>query len=132
MLGRISPTTLERLEARLPASRFGRPSSEPRRPARIFRPRLLEVGDGLIDLVGLQREATEAETLRRTDEFEAFTMKLSQLFDRLGVVPQKRLPGLRGWCARAHHVLSGGGFANVDSKLQEFAMNPWCSPTWVG
>ena|SRR5438552_11832702 len=48
--------------------------------------------NGAIILFG---ERAKLDELRRTDEFEAFVMKMSGMFDRLGVVPGLNWDGLQ-------------------------------------
>src|SRR5436190_20389155 len=48
------------------------------------------------------------------------------------VILQKRFPGLRERPAGTDHVLGYRGFANVDAKFLEFAMNARCAPAWIG
>lgn len=48
--------------------------------------------NGCIILFG---ERAALDELRRTDEFEAFAMKMSGLFDRLGVVPGVNWEGIQ-------------------------------------
>lgn len=48
--------------------------------------------NGSIVLFG---ERAKLDELRRTDEFEAFAMKLSGLFDRVGVVPGLNWDGIQ-------------------------------------
>jgi hypothetical protein len=48
--------------------------------------------NGAIMLFG---ERAKLDELRRTDEFEAFSMRMSSLFDRYGVVPGLTLDGIR-------------------------------------
>jgi hypothetical protein len=48
--------------------------------------------NGCVVLFGLR---TKLDELRRTDEFEAFAMKLSGLFDRVGVVPGINWDGIQ-------------------------------------
>jgi hypothetical protein len=53
--------------------------------------------NGAILLFG---ERAKLDELRRTDEFEAFVMKLGSLFDRLGVVPGLNSEGIQAVMAR--------------------------------
>ena len=48
--------------------------------------------NGTIMLFG---ERAKLDELRRTDEFEGFSMQMSSLFDRYGVVPGLTLDGIR-------------------------------------
>ncbi len=48
--------------------------------------------NGCITLFG---ERAKLDELRRTDDFEAFVMKMSGLFDRLGVVPGVNWEGIQ-------------------------------------
>ncbi len=48
--------------------------------------------NGSIILFG---ERAKLDELRRTDEFEAFVMKLSGLFDKVGVIPGVNLEGIQ-------------------------------------
>jgi hypothetical protein len=57
-------------------------------------------GGDLNGAVILFGERAKLDELRRTDEFEAFAMKLSQLFDRLGVVPGVNWDGIKAVMAR--------------------------------
>ena len=45
-------------------------------------------------------ERAKLDELRRTDEFEAFVMKLGEYFDRLGVVPGVNWDGIQQVMAR--------------------------------
>jgi len=45
-------------------------------------------------------ERAKLDELRRTDEFEAFSMKMGSLFDRFGVVPGLNDKGMEGVMAR--------------------------------
>jgi hypothetical protein len=48
--------------------------------------------NGAILLFG---ERAKLDELRRTDEFEAFSMKMGSMFDRYGVVPGLNLDGIK-------------------------------------
>ena len=45
-------------------------------------------------------ERAKLDELRRTDEFEAFVMKLGQFFSRLGVIPGVNWEGIQAVMAR--------------------------------
>ena len=45
-------------------------------------------------------ERAKLDELRRTDEFEAFSMKMGSLFDRYGVVPGVNWEGMQAVMAR--------------------------------
>ena len=48
------------------------------------------------------------------------------------MIVQERLPAL-GWRLSAPcHVFADGSLANVDAKLQKFAMDPGSTPEWIG
>src|SRR5262249_6144008 len=34
---------------------------------------------------------------------------------------------LRRWLPSPHHVFCHGGLPDIDAKLEQFAVNPWCS-----
>ena len=53
--------------------------------------------NGAIILFG---ERAKLDELRRTDEFEAFSMKMGQLFDRYGTVPGVNWDGIQAVMAR--------------------------------
>ena len=52
-------------------------------------------GGDLNGAVILFGERAKLDELRRTDEFEAFSMRMGSLFDRYGVVPGLTLGGIR-------------------------------------
>jgi len=47
------------------------------------------------------------------------------------VIVEERPPGLRGWLAAAHHILTDAGLADVDAELEQFAVNVRRSPEWI-
>jgi hypothetical protein len=53
--------------------------------------------NGCVILFG---ERAKLDELRRTDEFEGFSMKLGSMFDRYGVVPGVTWEGMQGVMAR--------------------------------
>jgi hypothetical protein len=53
--------------------------------------------NGFFLLIG---DRAKLDELRRTDEFEAFVMKLGQLFTRLGVIPGVNWEGIQAVMAR--------------------------------
>jgi hypothetical protein len=51
--------------------------------------------------------------------------------DILGVVRQERPSTLRGTLSVTNHVLRDRGLADLDSELEEFTMNPRCTPEGI-
>jgi hypothetical protein len=49
----------------------------------------------------------------------------------VSVIVQKGLPALRRWLPSPHHVFCHGGLPDIDAKLEQFAMDPRCSPKRV-
>jgi hypothetical protein len=52
-------------------------------------------GGDLNGFILLQGSRAKLDELRRTDEFEAFSMKMGELFDRYGVVPGVNWEGIQ-------------------------------------
>src|SRR5215469_14278617 len=50
----------------------------------------------------------------------------------VGVVAKEGLPALRRRPPSLGHVFRDRGLADINSQFEEFAVNPWCSPQWVG
>src|ERR1700704_4056559 len=51
--------------------------------------------------------------------------------DAVRVISKKRLPSL-GWrTPSSRHVLGNGGLPDIDAELEQFAMNPRCTPKRV-
>src|SRR5882757_1733342 len=48
--------------------------------------------------------------------------------DRVRMIAQKRLPGLRRWPAMADHVLGNGRLGDLETKLEQFAVDAGCTP----
>lgn len=57
-------------------------------------------GGDLNGCVILFGDRVKLDELRRTDEFEAFAMKLGSLFDKLGIVPGVNWEGIQAVMAR--------------------------------
>jgi len=51
--------------------------------------------------------------------------------DRVRMIAQKRLPGLRRWPAMADHVLGNGRLGDLETKLEQFAVDAGCTPTGI-
>ena len=51
--------------------------------------------------------------------------------NRLSVVPQKRLPGLRWRLRRSGHISRDRRLSHLKAKHQKLAMDPGCAPKWV-
>jgi hypothetical protein len=49
----------------------------------------------------------------------------------VGMIAQKGLPALRRWLPSPRHVFCHGGLPDIDAKLEQFAVNPRCSPKRV-
>jgi hypothetical protein len=49
----------------------------------------------------------------------------------VGMIGQKGLPALRRWLPSPRHVFCHGGLPDIDTKLEQFAMDPRCSPKRV-
>src|SRR6266446_5215568 len=49
----------------------------------------------------------------------------------VGMIAQKGLPALRRWLPSPRHVFCHGGLPNIDAKLEQFAVDPRCSPKRV-
>ena len=62
-------------------------------------------GGDLNGAVLLFGERAKLDELRRTDEFEAFVMKLSGLFDRVGVVPGLNWEGIQAVMKRRPKIV---------------------------
>src|ERR1700694_1766475 len=46
----------------------------------------------------------------------------------LGMILQKCAPSLRRRFAAAHHVFADAALADVDAELEQFTVDPWCTP----
>jgi hypothetical protein len=62
-------------------------------------------GGDLNGCVILFGERAKLDELRRTDEFEAFAMKLSGLFDRVGVIPGVNWDGMQAVMKRRPKIV---------------------------
>src|SRR6478736_3939312 len=51
--------------------------------------------------------------------------------NRLSVISQKSLPGLRRQLRRSRHIFRDRGLSHLKAKHQKLAMNPGCAPKWV-
>ena len=49
----------------------------------------------------------------------------------VGMIAQKGLPALRRWLPSRRHVFCHGGLPDIDAKLEQFAVDPRCSPKRV-
>ena len=49
----------------------------------------------------------------------------------VGMIAQKGLPALRRWLPSPRHVFCHGGLPNIDAKLEQFTVDPRCSPKRV-
>ncbi len=49
----------------------------------------------------------------------------------VGMIAQKGLPALRRWMPSPGHVFCHGGLPDIDAKLEQFAVDPRCSPKRV-
>jgi hypothetical protein len=49
----------------------------------------------------------------------------------LEMVLEKRLPLLRRWASALDHVLGDGRLANLDTELEQLAVNPRRTPEWI-
>src|SRR5262245_27993467 len=49
----------------------------------------------------------------------------------ISVIAQKGLPALRRWLPSPHHVFCHGGLSDIEAKLEQFAVDPRCSPKRV-
>src|SRR6266487_3724654 len=49
----------------------------------------------------------------------------------VGMIAQKGLPALRWWLPSPPHVFCHGGLPDIDAKLEQFAVDPRCSPKRV-
>src|SRR5262249_7185287 len=53
--------------------------------------------------------------------------------DEVGeVVLKERAPGLRGWLGAARHETRNGALRNVESQLEQLAVNAWRAPKRIG
>src|SRR6202158_3574973 len=50
----------------------------------------------------------------------------------ISMVTKERPPSLRGRNPPPHHIFGDAGLADIDAKLEKFAMDPRCSPQWIG
>ncbi len=48
------------------------------------------------------------------------------------MIAEKRLSSLRRWSPVPRHILGYGGLADIDAKLEQFAVNPRSTPERVG
>ena len=48
-----------------------------------------------------------------------------------GVILQKCAPGLRRRFAAAHHIFADAALTDVDAELEQFTVDPWCTPTGI-
>jgi len=51
--------------------------------------------------------------------------------NRLSVISQKRLPGLRRQLRRSRHIFRDRRLGHLKAKHQKLAMDPGCAPKWV-
>ena len=51
--------------------------------------------------------------------------------NRLSVILQKSLPGLRRRLRRSRHIFRDRRLGHLKAKHQKFAMDPGCAPQWV-
>src|SRR5215216_2125191 len=49
----------------------------------------------------------------------------------IGMIAKECLPALRRWPPSLRHILCHRGLAEIDAKLEQLAVDPWCSPQWV-
>src|SRR5438874_8385366 len=49
----------------------------------------------------------------------------------VGMIAQKGLPALRRWRPSPRHVFCHAGLSDIDAKLEQFAVDPRCSPKRV-
>src|SRR6516164_2832346 len=49
----------------------------------------------------------------------------------VGMIAQKGLPALRRWLPSPRHVFCHGGLPDINAKLEQFAVDPRCSPNRV-
>lgn len=63
-------------------------------------------GGDLNGMIILQGERAKLDELRRTDEFERFSMRMSELFGNYGVVPGVNGKGIQEVAARNKEMLS--------------------------
>ena len=47
--------------------------------------------------------------------------------DTVGMVAEKRPPALRRWPKAAAHIPSDRGLGDLEAKLEQLTMNPWCA-----
>src|SRR5262249_2549953 len=47
--------------------------------------------------------------------------------DGIGMIVKKRLPALRWWPLPSRHIFCNGCLPDIDSELEQFAMDPGCS-----
>jgi len=52
--------------------------------------------------------------------------------DAVGMIAKERLPALRRGPPSLRHVFCNCGLADIDPKLEQFAVNPWRSPQGIG
>jgi hypothetical protein len=50
----------------------------------------------------------------------------------VSMVAKKRLPPLARGSSPPNHVLGNRRLSDLDAKLEEFAVDPWSAPEWVG
>jgi hypothetical protein len=50
----------------------------------------------------------------------------------LGMILEKRAPGLRRRFAVAHHVFADAALTDVDAELKQLTVDPWCTPRRTG
>jgi hypothetical protein len=48
--------------------------------------------------------------------------------DAVGMIAEKGLPALRRWLPSLGHVFCHGGLPDIDAKLEQLTVDPWCSP----
>ncbi len=46
----------------------------------------------------------------------------------LGVILQECAPGLRRRLAARHHILADAALTDIDAKLEQLTVDPWCTP----
>ena len=52
--------------------------------------------------------------------------------DGISMIAKEGLPALRRWPPSLCHVFCNGRLADIDAKLEQFAMNPWRSRQRIG
>jgi len=115
------PIANDILRRLLPAVRFGQLTGNPMgaRTCGYAQPQKLAPGM-------LQDQKSIQQPKRDRRDYEQIHRR-----NAISVITQKGLPALRRWLPSPRHVFCHGGLTDIDAKLEQFAVDPRCSPKRV-